>query len=57
MMSLRAHTANPVCEDGHIFDPTADTETLKPAQFGDLEIDILDIALIIEEDLNLSMTF
>jgi hypothetical protein len=36
---------------------TPQTENLKPAQFRDLQITIIDIALIVQEDFDLAMPF
>ena len=42
---------------GHVFGGPSDAEDLEAAQLGHLEVGALDVALVIEEDVNLAVTF
>ena len=57
VVSLWANAADAVGEDGHFFNLAADAEALKAAQLGDLEVGVGDIAFLIQEDLDLAVTF
>ena len=55
VMGLRADAADPVGEGRHLLDRPTDAERLEPAQLRDLEIGPLDVALLVEEDLDLAV--
>ena len=57
VMRFRANTANAVGQQGHFLNRPANTESLKTAQFRDLEIGIVDLAIFIQEDFDLAVTF
>ena len=56
-MRLGANAADTIRDERHFFDGTSDDESLKAAQFRDLEIGVGNIAFAIQEDLDLAMTF
>ena len=56
-MGLRADTADAIGKHWHVFDRTPHAESLKAAQFGDLEVGVGDVALIVQEDLDLAVSF
>jgi len=57
MMGPRSDTADSRDYSGHLLDRPSLTELLEAAKLGYLEIGILDIALAIEEDLYLAVSF
>src|SRR3990172_3531727 len=56
-MRLGADAADAVGQVGHVLRLPADAELLEAAQLGDLEIGVGDLALVIEEDVDLAVTF
>ncbi len=42
---------------GQLLDRAADAEALEAAQLGDLEVDVGDFAGVVDEDLDLAVTF
>jgi hypothetical protein len=57
VMSLRADTTDTVGEDWYFLYLSANAEALETAQFGDLEVGIGEISLIIEENFDFAMAF
>jgi hypothetical protein len=57
MMGFRAYTTDTVGENGYFLHLSANTEALETAQFRDLEVGIGEITLVIEEYIDLAMTF
>ncbi len=55
VVRLRADAADAVHEDRHLLDGPADAELLEAAQLGDLEVRPLDLAGVVEEDLDLAV--
>ena len=55
VMRLRAHAANAIRDQRHFLDGTSHHEAFKAAQFGNLEIRVGDVALLIKEDLDLAV--
>jgi len=49
----RADPADTAGELGHVFGLPALAELLEPAQLRDLQVGVLDLALVVEENLNL----
>ena len=56
VVRLRAHAADARRDARHLLDRAADAEALEPAQLRDLEVDVLDLAVVVEEDLDLAVT-
>ena len=57
VMRFRAHAADAVGEQRHFLHRAPDTKALEAAQLGDLEIGVGDIALFVQEDLDLAVAF
>ena len=57
VMRFGAHAADAVGEERHFLHRAADAESFKAAQFGNLEIGIGDIAFVVQENFDLSVTF
>jgi hypothetical protein len=57
VMRFRTNAANAIRNERHFFNGTADNESLKTAQFRDLEVRVCHIAFIVKKDLDLAMTF
>jgi hypothetical protein len=57
VMGLGADAADTVGQQGHLFDRAANAESFEAAQFGNLKVGVGDIAFLIEEDLDLAVTF
>jgi len=54
-MGLWAHAADARRDARQLLDGTADAEALEAAQLGDLEIDVGDLAGVVDEDLDLAV--
>jgi hypothetical protein len=57
VVRLRADAADAVGEQGHLLHRAADAEALEAAQLGNLEVGVGDLALVVQEDLNLAVAF
>ncbi len=57
VVRLGADAADAVGQQGHFFHRATDAEAFESAQFGDLEVGVGDIALFVQEDLDLAVTF
>src|SRR5271157_5468145 len=57
VMSLRAHTANAGCNSREFLDRPSDAELLEASQFRNLEVRVFDFSLVIEENIDLAVTF
>ncbi len=57
VMRLGAHAADAVGDDRHLLDRPADGELLEPAQLRDLEVGVGDVAILVQEDLDLAVAF
>jgi hypothetical protein len=57
VVRLRAHAADAVGEQRHLLHRPAHGEPLEPAQLRDLEVRIGDVALLVQEDLDLAVSF
>ena len=57
VVRLGAYAADAVGQQRHLFDGTPDNEPFESAQFGDLEIRVGDVAVIVQKDLDLAVTF
>src|SRR5574341_688657 len=57
VMRLGADAANAVRQQRHLFNRTPNAESFEAAQFGNLEVGVGDVAVLIEEDLDLAVTF
>ena len=57
VMRLGAHAADAVGEQRHLFHRPADAEALETAQLGDLEVGVGDVAVFVQEDLDLAVAF
>ncbi len=56
VVGLRADAADAVGESRHVLDRAAHAEGLEAAQLGDLEVGVLDVAGLVEQDLDLAVT-
>jgi hypothetical protein len=52
-----ANSANPAGDLGHILGRAADAENFEPAQLRDLQIGALDVAELVEEDVDFAVAF
>ena len=57
VVRLGAHAADAVGDDRHLLHRPADRKLLEAAQLRDLEIRVADLPLVVEEDLDLAMSF
>ena len=57
VVRFRADAADAVGQRRHLLDGAADAEPLEAAQLGDLEVGVGDLAVRIEEDLDLAVAF
>ena len=57
VVSLGAHAADARRDARQLLDRAADAEALEAAQLRDLEVDVLDLAVVVDEDLDLAVTF
>ena len=53
----RADAADALRDARHLLGGPADAEPLEPAQFGDLEVRVGHLALVVQEDLDLAVAF
>ena len=57
MVGLGAHAADARRDASQLFDRTPQAEALEAAQLGDLEVDVLHLVVVVDEDLDLAVTF
>ena len=57
VVSARAHSAQTGRDLVQFVDRPADAELLETAKFGDLPVGLFDIALVVQEDLDLAVAF
>ncbi len=57
VMGFGTDAADAVGDARHLFRGPPHAELLEAAQFGDLEVGVGDIALVVEEDLDLAVSF
>ena len=57
VVRLGTHAADAVGDARHLLGRPADAELLEAAQLGDLEVDVGDVALVVQEDLDLAVAF
>ena len=56
MVRLRTYSADPCCYARHFLNRSANTELLKAAQLRYLEVCVRDFPIVIEKNVNLTMT-
>ncbi len=57
VVRFRAHAADAVGQQGHLLHRAANAEALEAAQLGDLEVGVGDVALLVQEDFDLTVAF
>jgi len=57
VVGLGTHAADTRRDTRQLFDRTPEAEALEAAQLGDLEVDVLHLVVVVDEDLDLAVTF